>query len=92
MTTFPRVVTAIASSLTFAVLCGAPAPAVGQTATRSVIRDAATGKLQPTRLPSLTGIKTSSDKARATLDDMVESVRARLERIESLIEVGEGEA
>jgi hypothetical protein len=41
---------------------------------------------------SLTGIKTSSDKARATLDDMVESVRARLERIESLIEVGDGES
>lgn len=38
---------------------------------------------------SLTGIKTSSDKARATLDEMVENVRARLERIESLIEAGE---
>jgi hypothetical protein len=41
---------------------------------------------------SLTGIKTSSDKARATLDDMVESVRARLERIESLIEVADAES
>ncbi len=34
---------------------------------------------------SLTGIKTSSDKARANLDAMVEAVRATLERIESLI-------
>ncbi len=33
----------------------------------------------------LTGIKTSSDKARASLDAMVEAVRAKLERIESLI-------
>jgi hypothetical protein len=41
---------------------------------------------------TLTGIKTSSEKARATLDEMVESVRARLERIESLIEVADGEA
>ena len=35
---------------------------------------------------ALTGIKTSSDKARANLDEMVEAVRARLERVESLIE------
>ena len=34
---------------------------------------------------SLTGIKTSSDKARAGLDAMVEAVRAKLERVESLI-------
>jgi hypothetical protein len=34
---------------------------------------------------TLTGIKTSSDKARAGLDALVESVRARLERIESLV-------
>ncbi len=34
---------------------------------------------------ALTGIKTSSDKARASLDVMVEAVRARLERIEALI-------
>jgi hypothetical protein len=40
----------------------------------------------------LTGIKTSSDKARATLDEMVENVRARLERVESLIEVAEPES
>jgi hypothetical protein len=38
---------------------------------------------------TLTGIKTSSDKARAGLDALVESVRAKLERIESL--VGEAE-
>jgi hypothetical protein len=38
---------------------------------------------------TLTGIKTSSDKARATLDEMVEAVRARLERVESLIDVAE---
>jgi hypothetical protein len=38
---------------------------------------------------TLTGIKTSSDKARATLDEMTEAVRARLERIESLIEVAD---
>jgi hypothetical protein len=40
---------------------------------------------------TLTGIKTSSDKARATLDEMVEAVRARLERVESLIDVADGE-
>jgi hypothetical protein len=40
---------------------------------------------------TLTGIKTSSDKARATLDEMVEAVRARLERVESLIEVAEAD-
>ena len=41
---------------------------------------------------TLTGIKTSSDKARATLDEMVEGVRARLERVESLIELADGES
>ncbi len=40
---------------------------------------------------TLTGIKTSSDKARATLDEMVEAVRARLERVESLIEAADPE-
>lgn len=34
---------------------------------------------------ALTGIKTSSDKARVNLDGMVEAVRAKLERIDSLI-------
>ena len=38
---------------------------------------------------TLTGIKTSSDKARVTLDEMVEAVRARLERVESLVEVAD---
>jgi hypothetical protein len=41
---------------------------------------------------TLTGIKTSSDKARLTLDEMVEAVRARVERIESLIELSDPEA
>ena len=40
---------------------------------------------------TLTGIKTSSDKARASLDDLIEAVRARLERIESLIDVADGQ-
>ena len=40
---------------------------------------------------ALTGIKTSSDKARLTLDEMVEAVRARLERVESLIEIADSE-
>jgi hypothetical protein len=39
---------------------------------------------------NLTGIKTSSDKARAALDGMVESVRAKLERIETLIAAADG--
>jgi Uncharacterized protein conserved in bacteria (DUF2130) len=34
---------------------------------------------------SLTGIKTSSDKARSSLDELVESVRAKLERIDALV-------
>jgi hypothetical protein len=38
---------------------------------------------------ALTGIKTSSDKARANLDALVEAVRARLERIESLVETSD---
>src|SRR2546430_13349498 len=74
MTTFPRVVTAIASSLTFALLCGGPAPAVGQTATKSVIRDAATGKLQPAKLPSLTGIKTAPFISGGTLVTAIEAL------------------
>ncbi len=40
---------------------------------------------------TLTGIKTSSDKARAGLDEMVEGVRARLERVEALVESAEPE-
>jgi hypothetical protein len=38
---------------------------------------------------TLTGIKTSSEKARASLDEMVEGVLARLERIETLIELAD---
>ncbi len=40
---------------------------------------------------ALTGIKTSSDKARATLDEMVEAVKAKLERVESLVESADPE-
>lgn len=39
---------------------------------------------------TLTSIKTSSDKARTGLDELVASVNARLERIETLIESAEG--
>ena len=38
---------------------------------------------------ALTGIKTSSDKARATLDEMVANVEERLLRVESLVEAAE---
>ena len=74
MTTFPRVVTAIASSLTVAMLCGGPAPAPGQTATNSVIRDAATGKLKPAQLPILTGINTAPFISRGTLVTAIEAL------------------
>ena len=40
---------------------------------------------------TLTGIKTSSDKARAGLDALVEAVHAKLERIESLVEEADAE-
>src|SRR5690242_20190167 len=74
MTTFPRVVTAIASGLTVAMLCGGPAPALGQTATTSVVRDAATGKLQPVQLPSLTGGKTAPFISSGTLVTAIEAL------------------
>ena len=56
----------------------------------AAVRDAAAEALSTLKQTqairsALTGIKTSSDKARANLDAMVEAVRARLERIESLI-------
>jgi hypothetical protein len=38
---------------------------------------------------SLTGIKTSSDKARSSLDEMVVAIRAKLERIDSLVEAAD---
>src|SRR5881227_443425 len=74
MTTFPRVVTALASSLTVAMLCADPAPALGQTTTNSVIRNAATGKLQPVQLPSLTGIKTAPFISSGTLVTAIEAL------------------
>jgi hypothetical protein len=40
---------------------------------------------------ALTGIKTSSDRARAGLDAMVEAVHAKLERIEALVAEGEAD-
>ncbi|MEK6251609.1 MAG: hypothetical protein AABM43_06635 [Actinomycetota bacterium] len=39
---------------------------------------------------TLTGIKTSSDKARVGLDALVETVRAKLERIETLVSSDDG--
>src|SRR5437588_10169572 len=74
MTTFPRVVTALASSLTVAMLCVDPGPALGQATTNSVIRDAATGKLQPVQLPSLTGIKTAPFISSGTLVTAIEAL------------------
>jgi len=56
------------------MLCADPAPAVGQTATKSVIRDAATGKLLPARLPSLTGIKTAPFISGGTLVTAIEAL------------------
>jgi hypothetical protein len=40
---------------------------------------------------TLTGIKTSSDKARAGLDVMVAAVEAKLERIDSLVAEADSE-
>ena len=74
MTTFPRVVTALASSLTVAMLCADPAPALGQTTTNSVIRSAATGKLRPVQLPSLTGIKTAPFISSGTLVTAIDAL------------------
>ena len=57
----------------------------------AAVRDAAEEAVSTLKLAaqairsSLTGIKTSSDKARQGLDALVESVRAILERIESLV-------
>ncbi len=64
----------------------------------AAVRDAAAEAVSTLRQAqairsSLTGIKTSSDKARDGLNAMVESVLAKLERIDSLIaEADEGEA
>jgi hypothetical protein len=55
-------------------------------AVRDTAEDAVSTLKQAQAIRSnLTGIKTSSDKARAGLDAMVEAIRAKLERIESLI-------
>ncbi len=56
----------------------------------AAVRDAAAEAISTLRQAqairsALTGIKTSSDKARGNLDAMVEMVHAKLERIESLI-------
>jgi hypothetical protein len=74
MTTYPRVVTAIASGFTVAMLCAGPVPALGQTTTTSTIRDAATGKLQPPQLPSLTGSKTAPFISSGTLVTAIEAL------------------
>ncbi len=59
---------------------------VDAVAVRDTTEDALSTLKQAQAIRSnLTGIKTSSDKARGGLDAMVEAVRARLERIESLI-------
>lgn len=59
-------------------------------AVRDAAQEAVTCLKQAQAIRStLTGIKTSSDKARATLDDMVEAVTARLDRVDSLIEAAE---
>jgi len=56
-------------------------------AVRDTAQEAVTTLKQAQAIRStLTGIKTSSDKARAGLDGLVESVRAKLERIEALVE------
>jgi hypothetical protein len=59
---------------------------VDAVAVRDTAEDALSTLKQAQAIRSnLTGIKTSSDKARAGLDAMVESIRGKLERIESLI-------
>jgi flagellar biosynthesis chaperone FliJ len=64
--------------------------AVDAAAVRDTAAEAVTTLKQAQAVRStLTGIKTSSDKARAGLDGMVEAVRAKLERIESLIAVAD---
>jgi hypothetical protein len=60
---------------------GVDAAAVRDTAHEAV----ATLKQAQAIRSNLTGIKTSSDKARAGLDALVETVRGKLERIESLV-------
>jgi len=59
---------------------------VDAAAVRDAAEDAISTLKQAQAIRStLTGIKTSSDKARAGLDALVEAVRAKLERIDSLV-------
>ena len=59
---------------------------VDAAAVRDTAQDAVSCLKQAQAIRStLTGIKTSSDKARAGLDALVEAVREKLERIESLV-------
>ncbi len=60
--------------------------AVDAAAVRDTTHEAVSTLKQAQAIRStLTGIKTSSDKARTGLDALVETVRAKLERIESLV-------
>jgi hypothetical protein len=64
---------------------------VDAAAVRDVAEEAVSTLKQAQAIRSnLTGIKTTADKARAGLDGLVETIRAKLERIESL--VGEADA
>jgi hypothetical protein len=66
---------------------------VDAAAVRDAAADAVSTLKQAQAIRStLTGIKTSSDKARAGLDAMVESVRAKLERIELLVAAADDRA
>jgi len=60
------------SAVSIALLCAGPS--FGQIPTKSVIRDAATGKLQPAKLPSLTGIKTAPFISGGTLVTAIEAL------------------
>ena len=63
---------------------------VDAAAVRDAAEDAVSTLKQAQAIRStLTGIKTSSDKARAGLDALVDAVRAKLERIESLVSEAE---
>src|SRR5882724_6914995 len=61
------------SAVSIALLCAGPS--FGQIPTKSVIRDAATGKLQPAQLPSLTGIKRAPFISGGTLVTAIEVLR-----------------
>jgi hypothetical protein len=66
---------------------------VDAAAVRDAAAEAVTTLKQAQSIRStLTGIKTSSDKARGGLDAMVAAVEAKLERIDSLVAAAEPEA